>query len=276
MIIKHYESIQEEYAKLAKQAYSFFDYKEGSATANYKQAVDECYEIACKAAEKKPKEEERIQRLFDTYVQKLAENINAQNRNTASCPSVMISGAGNFPVHKKEKQIARDEKLMVEYNHIAEIPEKIRAIALNNTIYADGVDAIEQLEEKAEKCREALEKMKEENINARKEGREKPYPDWALTSLRTKMKNALDRAEKLKNIKTDDNAGEVCGEGYKLIRNAEKMRIQFIFDGKPDAEIITALKQNGFRWAPSEKAWQRQLTENGERAAQEIIRMLEE
>ena len=52
------------------------------------------------------------------------------------------------------------------------------------------------------------------------------------------------------------------------------MRIQFIFDGKPDAEIRTILKSNGFRWAPSQGAWQRQLTDNGKRVAKEVIKEL--
>lgn len=54
------------------------------------------------------------------------------------------------------------------------------------------------------------------------------------------------------------------------------MRIQFIFDGKPDAEVRTILKSNGFRWAPSQGAWQRQLTANGKRAAKEVIKELSE
>ena len=36
------------------------------------------------------------------------------------------------------------------------------------------------------------------------------------------------------------------------------------------------LKSKGFRWAPSERAWQRQLTENGIRATQNILGKLGE
>ena len=45
------------------------------------------------------------------------------------------------------------------------------------------------------------------------------------------------------------------------------MRIQFIFEDKPDEETRNILKNNGFKWAPSQGAWQRQLTRNGQWSA---------
>ena len=52
--------------------------------------------------------------------------------------------------------------------------------------------------------------------------------------------------------------------------NCEENRVQIIFDGKPDADTRTALKQNGFRWAPSQGAWQRMLNQNGIYAAKQV------
>ncbi len=52
------------------------------------------------------------------------------------------------------------------------------------------------------------------------------------------------------------------------------MRVQFIFDGKPDEETRELLKANGFRWAPSQGAWQRQLTQAGKAAAERVKRAL--
>ncbi len=307
MIEKRYAQISEATAKAAKQAYSFFDYVEGSATAGYRNEVDKCYEIACKAAEKRPTEEERIRRLFNRFVDKLAANINASNSNTASCPSVMISGGSNFPVHKKEKQNKRSDKLTAEWEYIMQIPDKIRDIGNNTTIYSDEDDAIERLEEKAEKYRAFLEEMKKRNAHYRKHGTMKgfenmtderaekldkeikssfyqvPYPAYELTSARQKIKAAEERAEQLKKLKakaeqpTEDNYPHV--DGVEIVENAEAMRIQLIFDGKPSDEIRTILKSNGFRWSPSFGAWQRQLTENGKwatkKALEEISRMEE-
>jgi hypothetical protein len=40
------------------------------------------------------------------------------------------------------------------------------------------------------------------------------------------------------------------------VDNVPYNRIQIFFDEKPDADIRKKLKQNGFRWAPSNGAWQ--------------------
>lgn len=299
MIEKRYAQISEATAKAAKHAYSFFEYVEGSATAGYRNEVDKCYEIACKAAEKRPKEEERIQRLFDRFVDKLAANINASNRNTASCPSVLISGGSNFPVHKKEKQNKRCETLAAEWEYIMQIPDKIRDIGNNTTIYSDEDDAIEQLEMKAEKYRTYLEDMKKHNAHYRKHGTMKgfeditderaeeldkeiksslyqvPFPAYELTSARQKIKAAEDRAEQLKKLKataeqpTEDEYPHV--DGVEVVDNAEAMRVQLIFDGKPSEAIRAILKSNGFRWSPKFGAWQRQLTENGKWATKKVL-----
>ena len=307
MIEKHYAQISESMARNAKHAYSFFEYVEGSATAGYRDEVDKCYEIACKAAEKRPTEEERIQRLFNRFVDKLAANINATNSNTASCPSVMIAGGSNFPVHKKEKQNKRSDKLTAEWEYIMQIPDKIRDIGNNTTIYSDEDDAIERLEEKAEKYRAFLEEMKKRNAHYRKHGTMKgfdgltdeeaekldweikssfyqvPYPSYELTSARQKIKAAEERAEQLRKLKakaeqpTEDKYPHV--DGVEVEENADAMRIQLFFDGKPSEEIRTILKSNGFRWSPSFGAWQRQLTDNGKwatkKALEEIARIEE-
>ena len=95
-------TIDESAARAAKYAMSFSDYREGSATAEYNALCAEADAIA--AAQKKrvhPQHHEKIDRLLMSYKSRLAENINARNRNGASCPSVLIAGPANFPVRKK-------------------------------------------------------------------------------------------------------------------------------------------------------------------------------
>lgn len=50
--------------------------------------------------------------------------------------------------------------------------------------------------------------------------------------------------------------------GGKVVYNYEIDRLQLIFNEKPSSNIISDLKSNGFKWAPSMGAWQRQLTNN--------------
>ena len=57
----------------------------------------------------------------------------------------------------------------------------------------------------------------------------------------------------------------------EIVRNAEENRLQILFDEIPDADTRDALKSNGFRWSPRNKAWQRQLTQNAEYAARRVL-----
>ena len=64
-------------------------------------------------------------------------------------------------------------------------------------------------------------------------------------------------------------------DGYTYHEDAEQMRVQLIFDGKPDDATRELLKNYGFRWSPRNSAWQRQLTANGKRAARLVMKELD-
>ena len=50
--------------------------------------------------------------------------------------------------------------------------------------------------------------------------------------------------------------------GGKVIANTEKERFQIVFNEIPDKEIREELKHNGFKWSPTNNAWQRLLNFN--------------
>ena len=62
---------------------------------------------------------------------------------------------------------------------------------------------------------------------------------------------------------------------FKVVENTEIMRLQIIFDGKPDPEVRTVLKKNGFKWAPSQGAWQRLLNTSARYALNCVRKELE-
>lgn len=68
-------------------------------------------------------------------------------------------------------------------------------------------------------------------------------------------------------------AEEMYGE-ITLIRDLEDNRLRLIFPDKPDPSARAILKKNGFRWSPSNGAWQRQLTNSAEYAAKRVIELL--
>lgn len=64
----------------------------------------------------------------------------------------------------------------------------------------------------------------------------------------------------------------INGETAQIIRNKDEMRLQLVFDGKPAEKTREILKSNGFRWAPSNSAWQRLLNDNSEYALKRAIK----
>ena len=299
--MRYYE-INETAARQARQMWSFSDYVHGSKTAEYRAQVDECYKIV----EKLPDDlKEKGEALADRYARRLAEWYNRQFSIEMMCPSVMISGGSNFPVRKKEKQNAAQDRHYQLYDEIQAIPEKIKSILRGTNIIKSGdADAIEQLQAKLAKAEALQAYMKEANAYYRKHKTLKgykgiteekaaeldkvvaesfynaPYAPYQLTNNNAKIKNTKTRIAQLERLKNEAESAEkqpkdeYNGLPFKVVENAETMRLQLFFDGKPEAEIREVLKKNGFRWAPSVSAWQRQLTENARYALQRIIQEL--
>ena len=100
-----YYPINETLARQANTMNSYYEYKAGSATAEYHAMVDEAAAIAEKQkARTDPMYHEKIDRLLDTYARRLADNFNENFEIQTRCPSILVAGRANFPVRKKEKQ----------------------------------------------------------------------------------------------------------------------------------------------------------------------------
>lgn len=300
---RKYFPINEGSARTAHNMMSMRDYAEGSTTAGYRSAVDKAYDIADKVAEKKPEEAERAYRLAERYSKKMAEYHNKESSIGMMCPSVMISGAGNFPVKKKERQVAAWQKNHEFYQYVQGILEKIENILYGREIIkSDDERAVEKLEEKLEDLKETQERMKAANKAIRmkdteagddalremgyseeaiKQLREPDYcgrlgyPGYLLTNNNANIHRVEERLNRLKEVKEKGSSEQEFGT-FKVVENTEAMRYQIIFDGKPDAEVRTLLKSNGFKWAPSQGAWQRQITTNGKYALNRAVEKLKE
>lgn len=107
-----------------------------------------------------------------------------------------------------------------------------------------------------------------------------PFPPYALTNNNAKIRNTKARIKQLERLKeaaetaTEQPKDEYKTDLFEVVENAEIMRLQLRFDGKPDADTRTVLKQNGFRWSPSNGVWQRQLTDNAKFALKRVIKEL--
>ena len=290
-----YYAINETTARRAKEAISYSDYRPGSATSEYRQMVDEATQIAERQKKRvDPMYHEKIDRLLDTYCRKLAANMNHHNEILGRVPSVMIAGPSNFPVRKKEKQNAAMDSNMREWRDIQGLLDKIRSTGMGG-ISADDPEAVAKLQAKLDNLVESQETMKAVNAYYRKHKtldgcphlppqtleklkadmaqgwhlEDKPFASWALSNNNAEIHRVKARIESLTRKEQTPFVGWEF-DGGKVEINREENRLQVFFDGKPDADTRAELKGGGFRWSPSAKAWQRQLTDNAFRAADSI------
>ena len=291
-----YYTINEEAARRANDMNSFRDYKAGSATAEYRRMVDAATELAERQKQRvDPMYHEKIDRLLEIYCRKLAENMNASYSIEARCPSILISGGGNFPVRKKEKQNAARDRNLEEWNYIQGLLDKIRSVGTGG-ISSDDPQAVEKLETKLATLEKHQEMMKAANAAIRMKDPAKGdaklaelgytpediaklrapdfcgrigYPAYELQNNNANIRRIRGRIAELKK-RTESTPEGWEFDGGRVVVNTAENRLQIIFDGKPDADIRTELKGEGFRWAPSQGAWKRQLTDNAMRAARRL------
>lgn len=302
-----YGPIDEETARNAHYCIHMSDYKPGSATASYRNAVNKAAQLVeQQKARVSAFYHDKLDALLNSYARRLAQWTNDYNRNQSSYPSQFIAGAGNYNMKKHNRQMAREDSLWEEYRQIEAILDKIRSVGTGPVDLADP-HAREMLTERLNSQRQMLEDAKTANAYYRKhktlEGcpglSEKnrawltrpgvfasgdgspislygsPFPAYELASIRGKIERTEQRLAELD--RREQQAAEpqtgTAFDGGQIVRNIDLNRLQILFDAIPSADTRAALKQNGFRWSPKNQAWQRQLTDNAERAARQVLRL---
>ena len=162
----------------------------------------------------------------------------------------------------------------------------------NRVISSDDPNAIQKLQDKLEMCEKSQKYMKEVNAYYRKNGTcegfpgmeaaraarldesvrqayswdKQPFPSYALTNNSAEIRRLKQRIEQLT---VNQEVGFVgwTFDGGEVVANSEENRLQILFDEKPDEQKRSVLKGNGFKWSPSQGAWQRQLNDNAIYAA---------
>ena len=285
-----YYEINEQTARRANDVNSMSDYRPGSATEEYRAAVDKAAALVqARKAKISPYYHDKLDALLDRYARRLADYYNAYYRNESACPSILVCGGSNFPVRKKQKQNARCESLWQEYKEIDAILDKIRSVGTGAVDLTDP-HARELLQDRLQQEQNALDYCKAANAYYRKhktlEGcpvlsaeeigkfqssmasdwrkNPVPYPSYLLTNNNANIRRTRQRIEDLKS--QSEYAGWAFPGGRAEINEGEN-RLQLFFEEKPSEEQRRELKSNGFKWAPSQGAWQRQLTKNAIYAA---------
>lgn len=187
----------------------------------------------------------------------------------------------------------------------AEYYERRAKSVHGNAISADDPEAIEKLKAKIETLKTAQERMKAANAAIRKHQKDGPeaqqaalealgfkpdqakillapdvlgnigFASYSLSNNNANIRRLEERVKTLEKASTLEDRTTEFAWG-KVRENKEINRIQFLFDGKPDGAVRDLMKKSGFRWAPSEGAWQRQWTGSAVYAARDAIQKLEE
>ena len=185
---------------------------------------------------------------------------------------------------------------MAEYRRIHGLLDKIRSTGMGGVSSDDG-NALAKLRANLESREQAREKMKAVNAYYRKCGTlqgcplltpedaaklevemsrsyrqsPKPYESFLLSNNNAEIRRLRARIEELEQRQAAPAPEGWAFNGGEVVMNSEENRVQIIFHDKLDADVRAALKQSGFRWAPSQGAWQRMLNQNGVYAARQVI-----
>jgi hypothetical protein len=200
----------------------------------------------------------------------------------------MITGPAKFNVEKNRRANERERKVGDEL--LAYIERIRKAIDKQNNpekyasdaIRSDDENAINKLKEKLAKLQKAQEQMKACNkiikdkknnkierlaeiLGTKEKAEELLKPDfcgrfgfssYTLTNNNSAIKAAELRIKQLES-QAQQETKEFTIAGVKVVQNAEEMRLQFFFDGKPARKVIDLMKKHGFKWSPTNSCWQR-------------------
>jgi hypothetical protein len=186
------------------------------------------------------------------------------------------------------ERAAAPQKTAATLNNREEI-----TMAYNKAISASDPQAVEKLTERLQQCEELQGTMKAVNAHWRKTGtcqgapgitdaqaakldakvtnatvswERQPFSSYSLTNNNAEIKRLKARvAEITWNQETGFSGWEFYGGQAEA--NTELDRLQLFFDEKPNSAERRRLKAHGFKWAPSQGAWQRQLNDNAIYAA---------
>lgn len=188
---------------------------------------------------------------------------------------------GHHSEKRHRRALERSHANMFKSLHATRKAERLDARAdaaeSNDAISSDDPRALERLKAKLAQLEAGREEVKRKNRLARK-GKlpdaenplnpasirhvagERKYPvsSYVLQNLGAEIRRVRARIETLS--KRQGRAARSLERGdVRVVENGELNRLQVFTDSKPPKENRTWLKKNGFRWARSEGAWQRQI-----------------
>lgn len=154
----------------------------------------------------------------------------------------------------RARSVATMERGFAEMEKADHYASKAESVGTGG-ISQDDPEAIPKLKAKLEAMQAKWDEIKRQ----RKEGKDV----WAWGVSTANIRSIKKRIEQLERMEKTEAKPDVIGNGYILRENKEANRIQFLFKEKPSEAVRDILKRRGFRWSPTEGAWQTWLSPNG-------------
>lgn len=99
------------------------------------------------------------------------------------------------------------------------------------------------------------------------------FADYQLKNNGANIRRIEARIASLARRPTELVERELEG-GIRWREDPDENRLMLIFPGKPPASTREVLKKNGFRWSPTNGAWQRQLNNGARQSAEWVVRQI--
>lgn len=250
---------------------------------------------------------EAYKRLAQKNEQKSADSYQFAKKIGSFIPMGQPILVGHHSESRHRRDLAKIDNAMrasIEADEKAAYYEgKAKHIEADRAIYSDDPNGLEKLREKLARLLANQETMKAVNKIVKSKAHEaekvelivrdgllteqqaieilKPdfcgrvgFPSYALSNNNGVIANTRKRIEQLEKLESKQTSEQEIN-GVRIVENIEANRLQMFFDGKPSDEVRTKLKRSGFRWSPSEGAWQRHISNHAMYEARNIANGLQ-
>jgi hypothetical protein len=162
-----------------------------------------------------------------------------------------------------------------EVNSIAKhYEDKVKSMEHNHAISQDDPEAVQKIKLKIAELEEDQKKWRAVKVNKdAKSCFDLDSQNWKSVQLNSisseirrlkKRLDALVKLDQVKEIKEEKN-------GISFEVNKSENRVMIFFPGKPSEEVRKDLKSHGFRWSPTNMAWQAFISEYTINTARRIM-----
>lgn len=227
---------------------------------------------------------ERYRQIAENADKRATAAFNASSAAVENIPLGQPILVGHHSEKAHRRALERSNGAMMRSVHESEkaayYRQKAEAVENNDNIYIGDEDAVERLTKKIAELTALQEQMKGANKVIRAKsltdaekiealihlGISRPkankmvgsqfiFPGYMLTNNNAKINAAKKQLRKAESLASKQDR-EYTIDDITIEECYSENRVRIYFPGKPDAEMITKLKHNGFRWAPSMGCWQ--------------------